>query len=38
MKKEDKKLENKFIAYKIKQENLEKMKEYLTKQTKKDEL
>lgn len=38
MKKEDKKLENKFIVYKIKQENLEKMKEYLTKQTKKDEL
>lgn len=38
MKKEDKKLENKFIVYKIKQENLKKMKEYLTKQTKKDEL
>jgi hypothetical protein len=38
MKKDEKKLENKFIAYKIKQENLEKMKEYLTKQTKKDEL
>jgi hypothetical protein len=38
MKKEDNKTESKFIAYKIKQENLEKMKEYLTKQTKKDEL
>lgn len=38
MKKEENKTENKFIAYKIKKENLEKVKEYLTKQTKKDEL
>lgn len=38
MKKEEKQTENKFIAYKIKQENIEKVKEYLTKQMKKDEL
>lgn len=38
MKQEDNKTENKFIAYKIKQENLEKVKEYLKKQTKKNEL
>jgi hypothetical protein len=34
----EKKEQSKFIAYKIKKENLEKMKEYLSKQTKKDEL
>lgn len=34
----EKKEQSKFLAYKIKQENLEKMKEYLTKQIKKDEL
>lgn len=38
MKKEQNKTENKFIAYKIKQENIEKVKEYLSKQNKKDEL
>ena len=32
MKEQPKKIENKFIAYKIKSENLEKMKEYLNKQ------
>lgn len=37
MKKESKK-ENKFIAYKIKQENIEKVKQYLSKQKKKNEL
>jgi len=38
MKKEENKTQNKFIAYKIKQENIEKVKEYLSKQMKKDEL